>query len=111
LQYGSYFKKETSIQNQSSARKYLIKYGREITMPLQYADLLRFESSINLYDKFGNDTLWQTVFYPHSDIDFVYEGLKKSMPIYELMVMRRSSNTLTWIGLICVLMAILSHFA
>jgi len=70
-------KKKLPFKINLQLRKYLIKYGREITMPLQYADLLRFESSINLYDKFGNDTLWQTVFYPHSDIDFVYEGLKK----------------------------------
>ncbi|WP_026997954.1 hypothetical protein [Flectobacillus major] len=70
-------KKKIPFKINLQLKKYLSKYNREITMPLQYRDLLRFESAISLYDKFGNDTLWQTVFYPHSDIDYVYEGLKK----------------------------------
>lgn len=70
-------KKKTPFKINLQLRKYLTKYNREFAMPLQYVDLLRFESAINLYDKFGNDTLWQTVFYPYSDIEYVYEGLKK----------------------------------
>ncbi|MEA5402385.1 hypothetical protein VB776_05640 [Arcicella sp. DC2W] len=70
-------KKKVPFKINLQLRKYLTKYGREIKMPIQYNDLLRFESSISLYDKFGNDTLWITVFFPHSEIEHVYEGLKK----------------------------------
>jgi hypothetical protein len=104
-------KKKLPFKINLQLRKYLIKYGREIAMPLQYSDLLRFENAISLYDKFGNDTLWQTVFYPHNDIDFVYEGLKKSMLIYVLMVTKKLLITSMSIGLIYVLMATHSHFA
>jgi hypothetical protein len=70
-------KKKIPFKINLQLRKYLTKYGREIAMPIQYTDLLRFESSINLYDKFGRDTLWITVFFPHSEIEHIYEGLKK----------------------------------
>ncbi len=70
-------KKKVPFNINLQLRKYLEKYRREIKMPVQYGDLLRFESSINLYDRFGNDTLWQTVFFPYSDIEHIYEGLKQ----------------------------------
>jgi hypothetical protein len=41
-------KKKLPFKINLQLRKYLIKYGREIAMPLQYSDLLRFESSIIL---------------------------------------------------------------
>ncbi len=58
-------------------RKYLAKYNREAHLPLQYNDLCRYESAITLYDRLGNDTLWVTVFFPYSEIEHIYEGLKK----------------------------------
>jgi hypothetical protein len=36
-------------------RKYLQKYGREVDFPIHYADLLRYSSSIPLYDSKGNE--------------------------------------------------------
>lgn len=70
-------KKKVPFKINLQLRKYLLKYGREAKMPIQYTDLLRFESSISLYDRFGVDTLWITVFFPHSEIDHIYESLKK----------------------------------
>ncbi len=62
--------------------KYLQDYGREMKLPIAYEDLLRYNNSIPLYDKNGNDTLWETVFYAQSDMEYIYSALKK---IYALL--------------------------
>lgn len=58
-------------------RRYLIKYGREVDIPVHYKELLRFASSISLYDSKGNDTLWETVFYNEQDREDIHFNLKK----------------------------------
>ncbi|WP_291727073.1 hypothetical protein [Bernardetia sp.] len=58
-------------------RKFLIEYKKEIDIPVSYSDLKRYNSSINLYDKRGDDTLWLTVFYAAEDMREIYDGLKK----------------------------------
>jgi hypothetical protein len=63
-------------------RKYLQKYGREVDFPIHYADLLRFSSSIPLYDSKGNDTLWETVLFSESDREDIHYDVKK---IYALL--------------------------
>lgn len=64
-------------------RSYLVKYGREIRLPIEYKDLLRYEAEVVLYDKYKQDTLWVSVQYPQSDIDYLYSGLKE---IYAIMM-------------------------
>lgn len=63
-------------------RNYLIKYGREVDIPIHYKDLLRYSGSIALYDSKGNDTLWETVFYDESDRNDIHLKVKK---IYALL--------------------------
>jgi hypothetical protein len=63
-------------------RGFLNKYGREFDFPIQYNDLLRYNSSIALYDSKGNDTLWETVFYAESDREEIHYDVKK---IYSLL--------------------------
>lgn len=63
-------------------RRYIKKYDREIDLPIYYSDLLRYDSAVPLYDKEGNDTLWETVFFPQSDMDHIYRSLKK---VYAIM--------------------------
>ncbi|MBS9523159.1 hypothetical protein KIH41_05235 [Litoribacter ruber] len=63
-------------------RNYLVKYGREVDIPIHYKELLRYTSSIALYDYKGNDTLWETVFFDESDRNEIYFNLKK---IYSLL--------------------------
>jgi hypothetical protein len=70
-------KKKIPFRINGSLRKYLAKYGREMNLPIEYADLKRFDNTIALYDKKGNDTFWETVFYPPQDIDDIYESLKR----------------------------------
>lgn len=63
-------------------REFLNKYGREIDFPIQYNDLLRYSTSIALYDSNGNDTLWETVFFAESDREEIHYNVKK---IYSLL--------------------------
>ena len=56
--------------------KYLVKYNREVEMPISYEDLLRYDNSIALFDKKGEDTLWETVFYAQSESADVNNSLK-----------------------------------
>ncbi|AGA79937.1 hypothetical protein [Echinicola vietnamensis] len=61
----------------SGLRTYLIKYGREVDIPVHYKELLRFMSSISLYDSRGNDTLWETVFFNEQDRADIHYNLRK----------------------------------
>ncbi|WP_462252200.1 hypothetical protein [Ekhidna sp.] len=75
-------KKKEIFQISSVLRSYIKKYDREIDLPIYYSDLLRYDNSIPLYDKAGNDTLWETVFFPQSDMSHINASLKK---VYAIM--------------------------
>ena len=60
----------------SPLRKYLEQYSRELPLPIQYTDLLRYSDAITLFDNRGNDTLWETVLYPNTDVDDILLALK-----------------------------------
>jgi len=57
-------------------RKYLRTYGRELSLPLSYGDLMNYQESVSLIDKQGKDTLWETAIYPSYAIDNIHMGLK-----------------------------------
>jgi len=63
-------------------RSYLDYYGRGIELPVQYDDLVRFNSAIPVYDKEGNDTLWETALYTAHETEHIHEGLKQ---IYSIL--------------------------
>ncbi len=73
-------------------RQYLKAYGREMNLPIQYSDLLRYEDGIALFDRFGQDTLWLTLLYSQDDMIHIYEALKEIYAILkangDLSVMR-----------------------
>ena len=56
-------------------RKYLIGYDREVKLPVQYSDLLRFNLHTPLLNKDGSDTLWQTVYYDQSEMRELFPSL------------------------------------
>lgn len=58
-------------------RNYLTVTNREIEVPIGYPDLVRYSSAITLFDKAGNDTLWETLLYSESDREFIHESLRK----------------------------------
>jgi hypothetical protein len=70
-------KKKILYRINHQLRKYLHKYNREHAMNISYADLLRYDNSIILFDKNGQDTLWETVFYSPNDQFEVHESLKQ----------------------------------
>ncbi len=48
---------------------YLDDFGRTADLPFVYQDLLRYNYSIQLSDKAGKDTLWETVFYTPQEME------------------------------------------
>ncbi len=75
-------KKKIFYPIKNPLKQYLLKYEREMKLPVQYSDMLRFNLSTPLLDKNGVDTLWQTVYYDESEMLELYPGLKY---IYALM--------------------------
>lgn len=69
-------KKKIFYPIQQPLRNYLIKFDREIELPIQYSDMLRFNLATPLLDKNGKDTLWKTVYYDESEMKELYAGLK-----------------------------------
>jgi len=70
-------KKKISFPISPSLRTYLQEHAREMKSPISYKDLTRYDSSIPLYDRLGEDTLWQTVFYRQDDMKHIHLSLKK----------------------------------
>ncbi|AQG82385.1 hypothetical protein [Spirosoma montaniterrae] len=69
-------KKKLTYPISGPLRSYLQQYNREHTLPIQYADLLRYDNSATLYDKRDRDTLWETVYYPAIETDDILLALK-----------------------------------
>lgn len=60
-----------------SLKNYLSTAGRLQNIPVQYEDLLRFNTSMSLYDKYGKDTLWLTVAYSQNEMEELNRELTK----------------------------------
>ena len=61
-------KKKIPFKLSNQLNQLLFEMGRTQQIPLQYDDLLRFDSAIPLYDKKGEDTLWLSVAYSPSEM-------------------------------------------
>lgn len=48
-------------------RGYLDRHGRNVSLPVEYQDLERYDETIPVYDKSGRDTLWASVLYPPAE--------------------------------------------
>ncbi|XOV91896.1 MAG: hypothetical protein ACFHWX_17020 [Bacteroidota bacterium] len=70
-------KKKVPYKISPTLRSYLEKYDRLTDLPIEYSHLLRYDNSIPLYDRRGNDTLWETVFYAQADMETINFALKK----------------------------------
>lgn len=75
-------KKKVVIPVSTELSAYLERYGRKTKLPVQYNDLLRYEASIPVTDLNGNDTFWETVYYPESDREDLFPKLTN---IYALL--------------------------
>jgi len=63
------------FQVNTALRSYLRMHGREVKLPVGYADLMRFTYSVPLLDKKGKDTLWEKTSYDKREWDFIRDGL------------------------------------
>ncbi|SFW81007.1 hypothetical protein [Chitinophaga sancti] len=75
-------RKKTFFPLNPAFRRYLKLYEREIRLPIAYEELRYYDSTIPVYDKDGNDTLWESVFYPDSMYGPLKAGLKR---IYSIL--------------------------
>jgi hypothetical protein len=61
---------------------YLARFRRELELPVTYGRLEAFRDSIPLADAEGRDTLWESVLYPHEEMEALKVDLKR---IYALL--------------------------
>ncbi|MGK0386177.1 MAG: hypothetical protein ACI849_000786 [Patiriisocius sp.] len=61
--------------------QYLTKYARNIKIPIFYDDLLRYQGSVTVYDKHGNDSLWIQVYYSEFEREEIELSLKQMYSI------------------------------
>ncbi|MFC2085581.1 hypothetical protein ACFLRO_00040 [Bacteroidota bacterium] len=59
----------------SQLQDYLERYRRIRPGGIQYSDLSRHDNSVTLFDEFGRDTLWSTVFYRGAEQAEVHSAL------------------------------------
>lgn len=76
--------------------KYLKRQGRTIKTPIYYEDLLRFQGSITIYDKNGNDTLWISVYYSELEMEEINHSLKK---VYSILHSDGSEELLPYLSI------------
>ncbi|MEP7142462.1 MAG: hypothetical protein ABI707_06315 [Ferruginibacter sp.] len=73
--------KKISFAVSKTFRKYLKRYGREMSLPVSYDTLKHFNSGIPVLDSNGKDTLWESVFYNPSLTDEIHATLKRMYSI------------------------------
>jgi hypothetical protein len=70
-------RKKPNFAVNEELRAYLKQNGREVRLPVEYNDLMRFHYSVPLKDKEGNPTHWETTLYDMRELDYLREGLVK----------------------------------
>ena len=70
-------KKKPSYLVSDKLSKYLSDYKRNISLPILYSDLLRFQGSVVVYDKNDEDTLWIRVYYNEFEREEIDNSLKQ----------------------------------
>lgn len=75
-------KKKILFPVREPLNQYLLKYNRRTKLPIQYEDMLRYNNSMTLYDREGNNTLWETVYFSESDEAEMFSALTR---IYALL--------------------------
>jgi len=71
-------KKKLSYRINEELFMYLEEFGRLEELPFRYPDLLRYTYSVPLYDKYGKDTLWETVYFQPTEMEELNQRLVKT---------------------------------
>ncbi|WP_339695536.1 hypothetical protein [uncultured Marixanthomonas sp.] len=74
-------KKKPAYEITDALSEYLTKHGRNSKITIYYDDLLRFQGSVSIYDKHGNDTLWISVYYSEFEREEIDASLKRMYSI------------------------------
>jgi hypothetical protein len=64
-------------------RQYLVDHGREVRLPVAYADLLRFDGTMPVYDDHGRETLWRSVLLRPGETADMHQRL---LDTYQLLI-------------------------
>lgn len=75
-------KKKPQFAIHRKLNQYLRHYNRYQTLPVQYNDLLHYTAASPLYDKAGEDTLWESVMFSPTDMRDLFPALTR---IYALL--------------------------
>lgn len=75
-------KKKILFPVKEPLNQYLVKYNRRTRLPIQYEDMLRYNNSMTLYDRKGDNTLWETVYFSEADQAEMFNALTR---IYALL--------------------------
>lgn len=70
-------KKKVPFSVSDELNSYFIETNRKCSIPIHYNDLLRFTSSVDLFDKYGDNTLWRNVIYPHNEMEELNKELTR----------------------------------
>ena len=89
-------KKKPTYPVTDSLSEYLTKYARTIKIPIYYDDLLRYQGSVTVYDKHGNDTLWIQVYYSETERDEIELSLKQ---VYSILHSDGSNALLPYLNI------------
>jgi hypothetical protein len=68
-------KKKPIFPVNEQLRQYLVKYGREVKLPVSYQDLQRYTYTVPLHDKYGKDTHWEKVSYDMREWEYLRKNL------------------------------------
>jgi hypothetical protein len=71
-------KKKQPYVVRSELRDYLYKHDRNTDLPIQFELLSRFTETVSLYNKRGEDTLWETVLYPRNEWEEIDRALVRT---------------------------------
>jgi len=89
-------KKKPSYAISEVLNKYLTDYNRNISLPIFYSDLLRFQGSVVVYDKNDEDTLWIRVFYNEFEREEIDHSLKQ---VYSKLISDGSEGILKYLNI------------
>ncbi len=88
-------KKKPTFPISDALNEFLVKYKRSIKISILYNDLLRFQGSVNVYDKNDVDTLWVRTYYSEWDRLEIDRSLKK---IYTILHSDGNESTIPFLN-------------
>ena len=89
-------RKKPSYPISEKLSKYLSDYNRNISLPIFYEDLLRFQGSVVVYDKNDEDTLWIRVYYNEYEREEIDRNLKQ---VYSILISDGSEGILKYLNI------------